>query len=128
MAAGDARCPRCVSPAAKGGAMGTEQPHTFGALLTHFRQAAGLTQEALAERAQLSVRGLSDLEHGRTRTPRPDTVALLVTALGLSARERAVLVAVARGRDGPGVAAAPVRFLPAASASSVVGPTLAPLV
>ena len=62
--------------------MGPQQPHTFGELLKHYRGAAGLTQEALAERAQISVRGVSDLEHGRTRTPRPDTLALLVTALG----------------------------------------------
>src|SRR5438094_4512735 len=105
--------------------MGPQQPHTFGELLKHYRGAAGLTQEALAERAQLSVRGLSDLEHGRTRTPRPDTVALLVTALGLSAQERTLLMAAARGADGPGVAGAPARSLPAAGAASGVAPTLA---
>src|SRR5947209_3659112 len=108
--------------------MGPQQPHTFGELLKHYRGAAGLTQEALAERVQISVRGVSDPEHGRTRTPRPDTLALLVAALGLSARERALVVAAARGGDGPGVAAAPARFLPAAGGASGVAPLLAPLV
>jgi transcriptional regulator with XRE-family HTH domain len=36
----------------------------FGALLKHYRRAAGLTQEALAEQARLSVRGIQDLERG----------------------------------------------------------------
>ncbi len=36
----------------------------FGALLKSFRRTAGLTQEALAERAHLSVRGIQDLERG----------------------------------------------------------------
>ena len=45
----------------------------FGELLRRLRVAAGLTQEALAERAGLSARGLSDLERGvrprHARTP-----------------------------------------------------------
>ena len=36
----------------------------FGAVLRRHRLTAGLSQEALAERAGLSVRGLSDLERG----------------------------------------------------------------
>jgi transcriptional regulator with XRE-family HTH domain len=36
----------------------------FGALLRRYREEAGLTQEALAERAGLSARGISDLERG----------------------------------------------------------------
>ena len=48
----------------------------FGALLKAFRKAAGLTQEALAERAGLSTRGLQDLERGVHQTPRRDTVEL----------------------------------------------------
>lgn len=42
----------------------------FATLLKHYRQAAGLSQEALAARAQLSARAISDLERGINRTPR----------------------------------------------------------
>ena len=43
----------------------------FGALLQRYRRAAGLTQEALAERAGTSARGISDREGGcaNARTP-----------------------------------------------------------
>ena len=37
----------------------------FGELLRRYRVAAGLTQEALAERAGISTRGVSDLERRR---------------------------------------------------------------
>jgi transcriptional regulator with XRE-family HTH domain len=43
---------------------------TFAALLKRHRLAAGLTQEALAERAGLSPRAVSDLERDPARTPR----------------------------------------------------------
>jgi hypothetical protein len=45
---------------------------TFGAVLRRHRVAAGLTQEEMAERAGLSVRGLSHLAagEGRIRHPR----------------------------------------------------------
>ena len=48
----------------------------FGSLLRRYREAASLTQEALAERARLSARAISDLERGVKHTPRHDTVAL----------------------------------------------------
>ena len=38
---------------------------SFGALLKRQRLAAGLTQEALAERAGLSAKAVSDLERDR---------------------------------------------------------------
>ena len=68
----------------------------FGALLRAYRLAAGLTQEALAERAGLSARGISDLERGARRSPQRATVELLSTGLDLSLSERARLVAAAR--------------------------------
>src|SRR5215211_2041343 len=74
---------------------------TFGDLLRQYRRAAGLTQEALAERAGLSARGLSDLERGVRITPRPDTLHLLVEALGLVGVERSVLVTAAIRRPAP---------------------------
>jgi transcriptional regulator with XRE-family HTH domain len=39
---------------------------TFGELLRRHRQAAGLTQQELAERAGLSVHGIQKLERGAT--------------------------------------------------------------
>ena len=68
----------------------------FGALLRRRRRAVGLTQEELAARAGLSARGIADLERGARRTPRRDTVALLVQALGGSPEDEAALVAAAR--------------------------------
>ena len=64
----------------------------FARLLRRHRLAAGLTQEALAKRAQLSVRAISDLERGVKLSPRRDTVERLSVALGLSPRERAALL------------------------------------
>ncbi len=61
---------------------------SFGALLRKLRLARGLTQEELAERAGLSVRGLSDLERGVRRRARPETFAPLAGALGLDPTER----------------------------------------
>jgi transcriptional regulator with XRE-family HTH domain len=63
-----------------------------GALLKQLRQDARLTQEALAERAGLSARGLSDIECGRRR-PRPSTLALVAEALALSPSQRLALLA-----------------------------------
>jgi len=69
---------------------------TFGQALKRHREAAGLTQDALAERAGLSTRGISDLERGARHAPRLDTVAMLATALGLDATARAALLVAAR--------------------------------
>src|SRR6476659_271622 len=72
-------------------------PHssTFGQLLRRHRLAAGLTQEALAERAGVSTRGVQDLERGVHATPRADTVQLLFEALSLQGEARAELIAAA---------------------------------
>jgi predicted ATPase len=69
---------------------------TFGDLLLRHRVTAGLSQEALAERAGLSLRGLSDLERGARRAPYRDTVRRLADALDLGEPERSVLVAASR--------------------------------
>jgi non-specific serine/threonine protein kinase len=61
---------------------------TFGVALRCHRRAANLTQEELAERASLSVRSVSGWERGEGTTPRRDTLALLVQALGLSGTAR----------------------------------------
>ncbi|MBV9546791.1 MAG: XRE family transcriptional regulator [Chloroflexi bacterium] len=61
-------------------------------LVRRYRIAAGLSQEALAERAGISVRGLSDLERGLSRTARLHTLARLADALGLAGAARAELL------------------------------------
>jgi transcriptional regulator with XRE-family HTH domain len=55
-----------------------------------------MTQEALAERAGLSARAISDLECGSSRTPQAGTLDLLTEALQLSVEERAAFEAAAR--------------------------------
>jgi predicted ATPase/Tfp pilus assembly protein PilF/DNA-binding XRE family transcriptional regulator len=60
----------------------------FGVLLRQHRLAAGLSQEALADRAQISVDGISALERGHRRTPQRETLALLVGALALAGERR----------------------------------------
>jgi predicted ATPase/DNA-binding XRE family transcriptional regulator len=60
----------------------------FGDLLRRHRLNAGLSQETLAERARMSVRGLGALERGDRRTPQRETLALLADALRLGAEER----------------------------------------
>src|SRR5579872_5243087 len=76
----------------------------FGALLKQYRLAAGLSQEALAERARLSVRAVSAYERGERQAPYRDTVALLIQALGLSREEAATLEAAVPHRRGPALA------------------------
>ena len=68
----------------------------FGERLRRLREAAGLTQEALAERAGLSVQAIGALETGKRRRPYPHTVAALADALGLGEGERAALAEARR--------------------------------
>jgi transcriptional regulator with XRE-family HTH domain len=68
----------------------------FADVLRRARQAAQLTQTELAERANLSVRGLSDLERRVNRRPRRETIQTLVDALQLSSTEAAEFRAAAR--------------------------------
>jgi WD40 repeat protein/transcriptional regulator with XRE-family HTH domain len=71
---------------------------SFGGLLRQLRAEANLTQEELAEAAQLSPRSVSDLERGISRTARKDTALLLAGALDLAGPVRDLFVAAARGR------------------------------
>jgi non-specific serine/threonine protein kinase len=95
----------------------TSEAEPFSVLLRRYRQAAALSQEALAERAALSVDAVSQLERGRRAQPRLETVQRLTEALGLSPADRARLLAAARpvehavrpGAPGGGVPAAPSR-------------------
>lgn len=82
---------------------------TFGPALRRVRVGAQLTQEELAERSGLSVRGISDLERGERTRPHPHTVRLLADALQLQGQERAGFVEAARGpaETGAGPVAVP---------------------
>src|SRR5581483_8555407 len=60
--------------------MTTASLSAFATLLRSYRLEAGLTQEALAERAGLSARTVSDLERGFKTKPRRETVELLAVA------------------------------------------------
>lgn len=64
----------------------------FGALLRRYRGRARLTQEQVAERAQVSERTIRNLERGTPHAPRDDTLHLLAAALDLSEEERATFV------------------------------------
>ena len=72
-----------------------EEAVAFGPLLRRHRLAAGLTQEALAERTGLGTRSIQHLEGG-THLPHRDTVARLVGALGLGGAERSGFARAAR--------------------------------
>ena len=63
-------------------------PASFADLLRRLRLTAGLTQEALAERAGLSVNGIQKLESGGTH-PYRETARRLVQALQLTPEDRA---------------------------------------
>src|SRR5262245_27115061 len=81
--------------------MDASATRSFGDLLRRYRQAAGLTQEELAERARLSPRAISDLERGARTRPYRATAQLLAPALQLGSTERAELEAAARSARPP---------------------------
>src|SRR5437588_5167801 len=69
----------------------------LGSLLRRHRRAAGLTQEELSERADVSARTVSDVERGlRTRIYR-DTATRLCDALSLEGEARADFLTAAKG-------------------------------
>jgi transcriptional regulator with XRE-family HTH domain len=71
---------------------------TFAEVLRRQREAHGLTQESLAERATLSARAISDLERGLKEAPHATTVHLLVQALELDTATAEEFAAAARRR------------------------------
>ena len=72
--------------------MKTDPTPTFAELLRHYRERAGLSQEALAEKAGLSSHAISALERGERQRPYPNTLRLLAEALGLAEDEREILL------------------------------------
>jgi predicted ATPase/transcriptional regulator with XRE-family HTH domain len=71
---------------------------TFGARLRSHREAAGLTQEELAQQAGLSANAVGQLERGERKHPYPHTVRSLASALGLSEEGCSALLASAPRR------------------------------
>jgi transcriptional regulator with XRE-family HTH domain len=78
--------------------MATQQLTAFGVTLRQYREAAGLSQEDLAERAGLTVGAIGALERGERRRPYPHTLQLLSRALELNDADRAALIAAVPGR------------------------------
>jgi len=77
-------------------------------LMRAHRRSKGLTQEALAEAAGVSVRCIRKIESGGVRVPRPSTLNLLARALGLTETARTQVHRLAAGgpvMDGPLVVA-----------------------
>jgi predicted ATPase/DNA-binding XRE family transcriptional regulator len=68
---------------------------TFGKQLRALRREAGLSQEALAERALMSVDTISALERGTSQAPQRETLASLVKALDLDPEQQQSLEALA---------------------------------
>ena len=71
---------------------------SFAGLLRQLRAEARLTQEELAEAADLSPQAVAALERGVHRTARKDTAVLLADALDLPEQVRILFVAAARGK------------------------------
>lgn len=72
---------------------GPREAVSFAELLKGHRRRSGLTQQQLADFATLSVRAIRDLESGRVRRPRRESVGLLADALRLGDPERLQLLA-----------------------------------
>lgn len=70
-----------------------------------------MTQETLAERSGLSVRGISDLERGVKQRPHPETIRLLAAALGLAPETLASFRESAAPRLAPAALPAPLTSL-----------------
>jgi transcriptional regulator with XRE-family HTH domain len=70
---------------------------SFARKLRHNREAAELSQEALAERAGMSTRGIADLEGGLTRAPRLHMLSRHSEALGLDPTDRQDLLRTSGG-------------------------------
>jgi tetratricopeptide (TPR) repeat protein/DNA-binding XRE family transcriptional regulator len=76
--------------------MSREDGGAPGRWLRQRREDAGLSQEELANRSGLSVRTISSLERGNTRTPHPRTIRLLGDTLGLAGEACDELIAACR--------------------------------
>ncbi len=79
----------------------------FGDQIRHYREAAGYSQEELAERAGMSVNAIGAIERGERKRPYPDTIRRLAAALNLDETARLALTATLRGEPTPPETPAP---------------------
>ncbi|WP_166664217.1 YbaB/EbfC family nucleoid-associated protein [Actinophytocola oryzae] len=75
-------------PGTGGPACGHATAPAFGDLVREHRRRTGWSQQELADKACLGVRGLRKIETGGVVSPRPATVRLLSDALGLDGERR----------------------------------------
>lgn len=78
------------------GPQGSVADQPLATLLRRWRLTAGLSQEALAEKAGLSAKAIAQLETGKRTAPRAETLRLLAEALVLGPEERTEFARVAR--------------------------------
>jgi transcriptional regulator with XRE-family HTH domain len=71
----------------------------LGDLVRQYRVRIGLTQRALSDLSMVSVRTIRNLELGRAKRPRQDTIALIANGLRLGPRARAELIAASGQSD-----------------------------
>jgi len=63
---------------------GKKKPPSFGERLRELREAEGLTQQELADRAGLTLQRVFKIEQGQSEDPRWSTVLKLAAGLGVS--------------------------------------------
>ena len=68
---------------------------SIGEILRFCRRRARLTQRQLADRAGVGLRTVGEIESGRVRSPRPDSVRRLAAALALPGAEQLHLLSLA---------------------------------
>jgi transcriptional regulator with XRE-family HTH domain len=76
----------------------TSKGRAFADLLREHRGAAGMTQEELAEAADVAMQTIVKLESGITQAPQTGTVAKLASALRLNAQQREEFYSAARAQ------------------------------
>ena len=76
-------------------------PTVSASSLRSFRRQADFTQSGLADQAGLSTAAIRDLEQGRTRSPKPDSIDAIAAVLALSSRDTALLHPSAKANRAP---------------------------
>ncbi|MBO0773575.1 MAG: helix-turn-helix transcriptional regulator, partial [Actinobacteria bacterium] len=92
--------------------MSSGRDSRLGETLRRLRQAAGMTQEELAERAGISARAVSDTERGLRSAVHADTARRVAAALRLDGGAREQFESLARGRPSGEHLAPPASTLP----------------
>ncbi|GIH15248.1 BTAD domain-containing putative transcriptional regulator [Rugosimonospora africana] len=95
-----------------------------GELLRQHRFRAGLTQEDLARRAQVSIRALRYIEQGRVTRPHASSLRRLAVALGLTGDDLAALLGLPAPAGPAPAVPAPAVPAPAVPAPAVPAPAV----